>query len=450
MYTSNEPVEPSAPLPAGWSHALRPGTTVEDFLILDVLELTSFEVTYAARDPSSRNTVLLREYLPEAIANRTVHSPRIVLTDAAQAEAFQRGLHSFVGEALALSQFEHPNLLHTLSVWECNGTAYCTLPRHEGSSLLARRLANKVPPDHACVQALLDGLLKGLQALNDAGLTHGYVEPINIMMLDGDRPVLQGFDAVRRAMSSDMSQPFIDAYADTADMPRHVAADLYAVASVIHFAISGRWSPAIPGDGLRLEPLSTVVERLKRSAPTLDYPPGFLSAIDALLVASPSDWPRSVREFRERLAEGERPVVRAITSAALRASPATPRRAKVAPPDEVGRGTTQGVLAMLATFGRGPAHVAEGVEPFEAPLIPVLTDEAESRLPAANDALADESALAGVSAAPNPAPSGGPPSRPPRDRLPAQTGDGRPVVRWWLMALLLGVVAGAVGWHLAA
>jgi serine/threonine protein kinase len=385
-----EPLQPPAPPPLWQGHALQPGAMLEDFEIIQVLELTSFGVLYLATHVLDRNTVALKEYLPSSIAIRDAEG-NIELLDPSHEEAFQRGFQSFVGEALTLSQFSHPHLLHVNCVWEANGTAYRAMPYLVGSTLSDRRSVTKEPASQAQLKVLLDGLLDVLEMLNNAGLAHGRIDPTNIFMLQGEQPVLMDFDAVRQAFLSAHQEAYVDAYADLANLQSAIAGDLHAVAAVLHFAISGRWSSTEPG---KLHaPLADELMRLKDSASALGYDPEFLSAIDAALALPLAEGPpRSVSEFRALFEPTPAPA-----PVAKPADPAAhitaPRVAKRVMPEyaasEYPLNPSESVLALLAKFDRGPASEDVDIEPFENPSVPTLTEEAEPSLPPLRASLFD-------------------------------------------------------------
>jgi len=380
-----EPLQPPGHLPLGAGHALLPGAMLEDFEITQVLGLTSFGVLYLATHVIDHNVVAIKEYLPAGIATRNPDG-QIELTDPAQEEAFQRGLQSFVGEALSLSQFDHPHLLKVNCVWEANGTAYRAMPCLSGASLLAQRSGMNEPATQAQLQTLLDGLLDALDTLNRAGLAHGQVEPINIFMVNGEQPVLMDFDAVHHAVLSDLTQPHLDNYANPETLKQTAANDLHAVAAVLHFAISNHWSPLEPGEIRRYEPLADVLTRFKDSASALGYTPEFLGAIDATLALPPAERPRSVKRFRAffDLKLGLVP-----NSARSKATHAPKHAALERPQNEYPLNSSESVLALLANFGSGPASASDEIEPFENPPVPTLTEEAEPALPPMRTSLFD-------------------------------------------------------------
>ncbi len=436
-----EPLQPPGSLPLGMGHALQPGYMLEDFEITQVLGLTSFGVLYLATHVVEHNTVAIKEYLPSSLATRNAEG-RLELTAPENEEPYRRGLESFAAEALTLSQFDQPNLLHVTCVWEANGTAYRAMPYLVGANLLAQRSSNKEPATQAQLQALLDGLLAALDTLHSAGLAHGQVEPVNIFMAEGERPVLMDFDAVHRAVLSDPSRPHVDAFADPAQVQQKTADDLHAVAAVLHFAVSNQWSVPEPGEPAHHDALADVLAGLKDSASALGYDPEFLSAIDTALALPPAERPLNVAQFRalfEPQPAGSASVKRIKPRARKRQPPQRP-------PNEYPLNSSESVLALLANFGRGPVNAPDDIEPFENPAVPTLTEEAEPSLPPLRASLFD-AMDAGESL---------PQSSVGYGRVPYRPMPAIPVSRWRRLAPALGfgglvlACVVALGWVLTA
>jgi hypothetical protein len=188
------------------------------------------------------------------------------------------------------------------------------------------------------------------------------------------------FDSVHHAVQSDILSPYVDAYADPAQSQQILTRDLHAIAAVLHFAISGRWSPLNAREPVRHEALANVLMQLKDSASALGYAPEFLGAIDTALSLSAAERPRSVAEFRA-LFDPTLPV-KAPRAHKVK-KPATAR-----PQIEYPLSSSESVLALLAGFDR-PTIAAEDVEPFESPAVPTLTEEAEPTLPPMRSSLFD-------------------------------------------------------------
>ncbi|MBL0726722.1 protein kinase domain-containing protein [Piscinibacter sp. HJYY11] len=368
-------------MPAIAGQTLLPGERLEDFEIVQVLGLTSFGVLYLGRHLHDGSTVAIKEYMPSSLATR-VRGGKVDVLDPANVQAFQRGLQAFLTEALTLSQFEHPNLLRVVNVWEANGTVYRSMPYLPGTTLLAWRHGIGEPASQAQLQAFFDGLLNALTTLYQAGLAHGQVEPINIYLGDDGQPVLMDFDAVHLAVQSDLRKPYVDAYADPERMQAMVTSDLHAVAAVLHFAISGEWTALRPGQALRYPAMADLLLRFKDSASALEYQPDFLAAIDAALSLPPAERPGTVTEFRALFAADSGPVPLQPDGTPMKKRAKRPRREPIptAPP-AYPLNSSESVLALLANFDRGPAPAAEDVEPFQVPEVPTLTEEAEPTLP---------------------------------------------------------------------
>jgi serine/threonine protein kinase len=387
----SDPLLPPGHMPVQSAHALEPGAMLEDFEIIQVLGLAGFGVLYLAAHVTEGHTVAIKEYLPSAIALRGMQGT-VELLDPAHEESFQRGLQAFASEALTLSQFDHPNLLKVSCVWEGNGTIYRAMPYIVGSTLLTQRSNSQEPASQAQLQSLLDGLLAALQVLSDAGLAHGQVEPINILMPQGGLPVLMDFNAVHHAVLSDLTLPHVDAYADPSRVQQTLVDDLHAVAAVLHFAISAHWAAPSSGAASSYEPLADVLARLKDSASALGYDPDFLTAIDTALALPPNARPRTVDELRA-LFDGTPPPVKVEAVALPAPAVKTPRPRKnplpERPKNEFPLNSSESVLALLANFDRGARREIDDIEPFEAPSVPTLTEEAEPALPPLRESLFD-------------------------------------------------------------
>jgi serine/threonine protein kinase len=457
----SEPVQPSGPMPAIGGQTLRPGDVLEDFEILQVLGLTSFGVLYLARNQTDGSTVAVKEYMPSSIAARRADG-RVEPISEEQAPAFDRGLQAFLTEALTLSQFDHPNLLRVSSIWECNGTAYRSMPYLAGTTLLARRASTREPLGQAQLQTLVDGLLGALLTLYHAGLAHGQVEPVNIYLLEDGQPVLMDFDAVHQAVLSDLHQPYLDAYADPSKTQALVSADLHAVAAVLHFAISNDWAPARARQMRRYPPLADVLLRFKDSASVLEYQPEFLAAIDNLLARPAVERPGTITEFRAEFESklNLSPSTPAPPSdpAAAPAAPAVetektparrPKREPIASaPPAFPLNSNESVLALLANFDRGPAQAAEDVEPFQSPEVPTLTEEAEPTHPPLRPNPFDdmEEAEAEASLEPPPLMSYTPLGYTPMPRIPRNPWRRRMVAAGLAAVVVAGV--GTLAWQL--
>lgn len=280
------------------------GTRLAEFEIVGLVGVGGFSFVYLAQDHSLGRRVALKEYMPQSLAARG-EGALVSVRSARHAETFEAGRRSFVNEARLLAQFDHPSLVKVYRFWEGNGTAYMAMSYCAGRTLKDRLKEMSGPPDQAWLERLLAPVLDALECLHAAQVFHRDIAPDNIMLMAGDRPVLLDFGAARHVIA-DMSQALtvilksgyapIEQYAEVPDLKQGAWTDIYALAAVIYFSITGtRPLPAVGrmlGD--RQEPLAS---KSLRGA----YSKAFLDAIDGAQAVMPKDRPQSVSEMRERL-----------------------------------------------------------------------------------------------------------------------------------------------------
>jgi serine/threonine protein kinase len=289
-----------------FTNALPPATRLNEFEVLSVIGQGGFGIVYLAHDLTLDRKVAIKEYMPSALATRT-QAMTVAANSDRHRETFSAGLRSFVNEARLLARFDHPSLLKVHRFWEAHGTAYMVMPYYEGFTLgtLLKRLG--APPDEATLKALLHPLLDALELMHSAHCYHRDIAPDNILILPDGRPMLLDFGAARRVIG-DMTQALtvilktgyapVEQYGDIPDMSQGAWTDLYALGSVVQFAITGRTPPQALTRFMedRREPLAQVAAGR--------YGDEFLRAMDCTLAVLPKNRPQSVAELRSLLGAG--------------------------------------------------------------------------------------------------------------------------------------------------
>jgi serine/threonine protein kinase len=285
------------------ANALPIGTRLHEFEIIDLVGEGGFGIVYLARDCVLERKVALKEYLPSALASRGP-GMTVAPTSTGSSETFQIGLRSFINEGRMLAQFDHPALVKVYRFWEANGTAYMVMPYYQGITLKEALQSAETPPDEFRLKQLLAQLLDALEVLHRANALHRDIAPDNILILPDGNPVLLDFGAARRVIT-DRTQNFtailkpgyapIEQYAESPSMKQGPWTDLYALAGVVYFAITGeKPAPAVA---------RTIADPLVpfSKAASGRYSPQFLTALDRALAVKPDDRPQSVEEFRSLL-----------------------------------------------------------------------------------------------------------------------------------------------------
>lgn len=283
-----------------FADALPASTRLLEFEILSVIGQGGFGIVYLAHDLSLDRRVAIKEYMPSALATRT-RSMTVSVRSGRHAETFAAGLRSFINEARLLAQFDHPSLLKVYRFWEAHGTAYMVMPYYLGTTLGKMLPQLGGPPSETWLKALLHPLLDALELMHAARCFHRDIAPDNILILPDGRPLLLDFGAARRVIG-DMTQALtvilktgyapVEQYGAMPNMSQGAWTDLYALGSVVEFAITGHTPPQAVTRFLadKREPLAV--------AAAGRYSDNFLKAIDRSLAVLPKDRPQSVAEMR--------------------------------------------------------------------------------------------------------------------------------------------------------
>src|SRR5437764_5927279 len=314
-------------------HTLPVGTRLRDYEITGLIGEGGFGLVYLAWDPSLQRKVAIKEYMPASMAARVNGSSAIVVKSERHLDTFRAGLRRFVNEARLLARFDHPSLVKVYRFWEENGTAYMVMPYYEGPTLKAALAELGRPPREDELRAWLRPLLDALAVMHSAQCYHRDIAPDNILLTPRG-PLLLDFGAARRVIG-DMTHAItvvlkpgyapIEQYGDVATMTQGAWTDLYALASVVYYAIVGK-TPTSSVERLmddRVEPLAVFAAGR--------YSDAFLHAIDSALAVRPADRPQTVAQFRALLDAGRPGVARAVAladEATLPPMAAAPRAAR--------------------------------------------------------------------------------------------------------------------------
>ena len=297
---------------AGQAHGTAPlGHRLDNFELQGAVVQRPHGVVYRGWDHNLGIPVAIREYLPLHLVWRKADGD-VVPLDAQTIDAFERGRHAFVNEARVLARCDHASLLRVRHLLHAHGTSYRVMPWYDGRTLLDVRHEIDHPPDEPALRALLADLLGALEAYHRVGGVHGGVRPSQILLLDDDRAVLLGPGAARHDTDADAGDPLMkqteagflapEQLAPFDESPTGPWTDIFALARVVRFCISGMLPPA-PG-GPSPEPAMATVAKLYFDAPGVHYSQNFLAALDAACSPDIDERPQTVAEFCDWLDHG--------------------------------------------------------------------------------------------------------------------------------------------------
>ena len=301
-YAPVQPTKVMAPV-VDMGNGLPVGTRLAEFELTKLLGEGGFGVVYLAHDHSLQRRVALKEYMPSSLAQRSGESQVSVKSERYR-ETFDAGLKSFINEARLLASFDHPSLVKVYRFWEANGTAYMAMPFLEGKTLRDILRSQPHAPDEAWLRSVLAPLTEALLVIHAEQCYHRDIAPDNVMQLPNGRWLLLDFGAARRVIG-DMTQALtvilkpgyapVEQYAEIPSMKQGPWTDVYALAAVVHCAITGRTPPPSVGRLINdtYQPLVKVAAgRFSES---------FLAAIDRALVVRPEARTQTIGQLRQEL-----------------------------------------------------------------------------------------------------------------------------------------------------
>ncbi|WP_399697581.1 serine/threonine protein kinase, partial [Xenophilus sp.] len=243
---------PPGPPPMQEEGVLPAGSRLAEFEITHLIGQGGFGAVYEAWDHTLERTVAIKEYLPTSLSTRQNDGTVSPLSDKHR-ETFDLGMRSFINEARLLAQFDHPSLLKVYRFWQERGTTYMVMPLYRGQTLRQALASMPAGVDEGWLMRVMDGVTQALAVMHNANCYHRDIAPDNIMLLEGSgRPVVLDFGAARRVIS-DKTQAItvilkpgyapVEQYAEMPDMKQGPWTDVYALAAVMHVAVSGRAPP---------------------------------------------------------------------------------------------------------------------------------------------------------------------------------------------------------------
>jgi serine/threonine protein kinase len=371
------------------------GFCLGEFEITKVLGEGGFGIVYLADDHSLGRRVALKEFMPSSLAQR-VGGTQVSVKSERHRETFEAALKSFVNEARLLAQFDHPSLVKVYRFWEANGTAYMAMPFYEGITLKDELKAMGAPPDENWLRELLEPLSEALAVIHAEKCYHRDIAPDNVILLKGsNRPLLLDFGAARRVIG-DMTQALtvilkpgyapVEQYAEVPGMKQGPWTDVYALAAVVYYAITGKTPPTSVGRLMN----DHYVPMMQVGAGR--YSPGFLAAIDRALIVRPEQRTQSIADLRRDLgmeanvpdpAKTQRRSGPSTTAGTLSSGNAASRKSRVPVLAGLGLVATLGIAGGWYAWwsAKAPAPAKAPAAPSAAattPLVPVPSDAASA------------------------------------------------------------------------
>jgi serine/threonine protein kinase len=216
----------------------------------------------------------------------------------------QEARERFLREARALQRIEHRNVVRIMGVGEKLGTPYAVMEFIDGPDLATLLLREgTLSPDRTLHFAR--GITEGLVAIHRENVIHRDLKPHNILVADGERPVIADFGVARRAGGTRMTHtghligtPAYMAPEQFTEAAVTHAVDLFALGSILYEMVSGR--PPFPATDM-LSLIRSVQQDEPEPLPG-EVPPALQHVILRLLEKDPTKRTPSAEALRVELA----------------------------------------------------------------------------------------------------------------------------------------------------
>ena len=285
---------------------LEPGYRLLWYRIGRILGRGAFGTTYLAEDINLHRPVAIKEFFPTQYCTRQANSTQVEPLSSTSAEDYRWAMDRFLSEARTLAQFEHPNIIRVINVFEANGTAYMVMQYESGISLSALLKKRRTLQEQELVRIIMP-VLDGLEKVHDQGFIHRDIKPANIYIRDGGSPVLLDFGSARQSMqehtqtlTSLVSPGYAPIEQYTSKGERQGPwTDIYGMGATLYRAVTGLLPPAAVD---RSEALSEGKEDYMTKAGELvrsPYSQPLLDAIDHALAYRINERPQRIADWRK-------------------------------------------------------------------------------------------------------------------------------------------------------
>ncbi len=284
----------------------------ERYVVGRALEKRGDAIVYIGYDKTAKNTVIVREFYPEGIAQRL--SLQVVALEGRET-AFDECLERFRKQSRIIARMRDvPAMISTYDMFEDNGTMYTIADHVEGVPFrrYLETLGGHMKWEAA--RPMFVPLLTSLITVHAGGLYHLGISPDSILVDSENRLRLDGWQlADVRTQGGDLMTLLPKGYAAPEQYVEGETvsqeADVYAVGATMLYALTGEEPPAAPDRVSKVAslmvPANVAQKWPSHIAPTL---------CDALLLSAPRRI-KTVEMLRERLTVA--PVVEALREDAL-------------------------------------------------------------------------------------------------------------------------------------
>ena len=252
------PVQPGSPCPAcgrDWegyqsaSHHLPPGSLLQErYQLGRALGEGGFGITYLGWDTVLKRKVAVKEYFPTFLVSREVSlTLDVTCHTSGNQPTYEKGREQFLREAKTMARLDSiPEIVQVLDHFPEHNTAYIVMEFLEGRTL-KEVVAQSGPIPADTMLALLEPVLRAMEAMHQAGVIHRDISPDNLMELKDGTVKLMDFGCARDFQSGltetiTLKHGFAprEQYSGRDQGPW---TDVYALCATVYYCLTGKVPP---------------------------------------------------------------------------------------------------------------------------------------------------------------------------------------------------------------
>lgn len=252
------PVQPGSPCPAcgrNWeryqpaSHHLPPGSLLQDrYQLGRALGEGGFGITYLGWDTVLKRKVAVKEYFPTFLVSREVSlTLDVTCHTSGNQPTYEKGREQFLREAKTMAKLDSiPEIVQVLDHFPEHNTAYIVMEFLEGRTLKEVVVQTGSIPTQTML-ALLEPVLRAMEAMHHAGVIHRDISPDNLMELKDGTVKLMDFGCARDFQSGltetiTLKHGFAprEQYSGRDQGPW---TDVYAMCATVYYCLTGKVPP---------------------------------------------------------------------------------------------------------------------------------------------------------------------------------------------------------------
>ncbi len=216
------------------------------YLIGSCLGIGGFGITYKAFDIRLNTIIAIKEFFPTDLASRIAGETKVRLFSGEKIDEFMLQKGRFLDEGKSLARFTgEEHIVNVFDTFEDNNTAYIVMEFLDGLNLkdYLQSQGGSLAPDEAL--SLLNGILKGIEAIHAKGIIHRDISPDNLYILQNGQIKILDFGAARFAAKEEWTQNIVikKGYAPPEqyrqNMRQTELIDLYAAGATYYKMLTG-------------------------------------------------------------------------------------------------------------------------------------------------------------------------------------------------------------------